>query len=75
MSIGQRFVLCVRSGATIFPKTPPWFQNLVLNKKLSCDAFCATLFQNAQGRVWFHAVASFCSRKNSCSRMYKDVHP
>ena len=26
-------------------QNPPWFQNLVLNKKLSSDAFSATLFQ------------------------------
>ena len=35
----------------------------------------ATPFQNAHGWAWFHAAASFCSGKNSCSRMYKDVHP
>ena len=57
-----------------YPKNPSWFQNLVLNKKLSRDAFCATPFQNAHGRAWFHAAASFCGSKNSPSRVYKEVH-
>ena len=102
MSIGQCFVLCVWSGATIFPKNPPWSQNFVLNKKLSRDVFLQLRFRtptdaNAQKctsvyiselRVFLmknsllfrttdilSAAASFCARKNSPSRVYKEVHP
>ena len=36
--------------------------------------FSQTPFQNAHGWAWFHAAASFCSRKNSPSTVYTDVH-